>query len=85
MPDYVEALERELVEAASKRTFARLETVYLGGGTPSLLPAPLITRLLAFIRETFELAPDAEVTSRPTPAAQTPSGLGAWLDGGVNR
>src|ERR1700719_3195761 len=85
MPDYVEALERELAEAASKRTFARLETVYLGGGTPSLLPAALITRLLAFIRETFELAPDAEVTLEANPGSTDSERLGAWLDGGVNR
>ena len=49
MPDYVEALERELAEAARTRPFARLETVYLGGGTPSLLPPPLMSRLLAFV------------------------------------
>jgi oxygen-independent coproporphyrinogen-3 oxidase len=85
MPDYVAALERELAEAASKRAFARLETVYLGGGTPSLLPPPLITRLLAFIRETFEVASDAEVTLEANPGSTDAPRLDAWLDAGVNR
>src|ERR1035437_7849553 len=42
MPDYVGALERELSAAREQRPFTSLETVYFGGGTPSLLPAELI-------------------------------------------
>jgi oxygen-independent coproporphyrinogen-3 oxidase len=85
MPDYVGALERELATAREQHEFARLETVYLGGGTPSLLPAELATRLLRFIRETFELAPDAEVTLEANPASTDESRMTAWLEGGVNR
>src|SRR6266478_8904241 len=62
MPDYVDALERELSFARERYAFQQLETVYLGGGTPSLLPAELISRLLAFIRRKFNVASDAEVT-----------------------
>ncbi|HEY1455640.1 MAG TPA: radical SAM protein, partial [Candidatus Dormibacteraeota bacterium] len=47
MPEYVAALERELLSARARHPFAPLETIYLGGGTPSLLPADLIARLLA--------------------------------------
>ena len=43
MPDYVDALERELIFARERHPFQQLETVYLGGGTPSLLPAPLMS------------------------------------------
>src|SRR5216684_2027502 len=53
MPDYIDALERELATAREQRDFSRLSTVYFGGGTPSLLPAELIARLLRFIRGTF--------------------------------
>src|SRR5438128_6293538 len=59
MPDYVEALERELATAREEREFTELQTVYLGGGTPSLLPAGLIARLLRFIRQNFDVATDA--------------------------
>jgi oxygen-independent coproporphyrinogen-3 oxidase len=85
MPDYVGALERELATAREQHQFARLETVYLGGGTPSLLPAELTARLLRFIRETFDVAPDAEVTLEANPASTDESRLTAWLEGGVNR
>jgi len=86
MPDYVGALEREL--AASRedgREFAPLKTVYLGGGTPSLLPPELITRLLRFIRATFDVLPEAEVTLEANPASTDDARVAAWLDGGVNR
>jgi oxygen-independent coproporphyrinogen III oxidase len=85
MPDYVEALERELAEAARTRPFATLNTVYLGGGTPSLLPATLIARLLRFVRETFDVAPDAEVTLEANPGSTDAARLAAWVEGGVNR
>src|SRR4029077_16061466 len=42
MPDYVDALERELAAARERQEFVPLQTVYLGGGTPSLLPAELM-------------------------------------------
>lgn len=85
MPDYVDALERELAAARERIPFETLDTVYLGGGTPSLLPAGLATRLLSFIRSTFDLAADVEVTLEANPASTDETKLAAWLDGGVNR
>src|SRR5579864_5537547 len=85
MPDYVDALERELLFARERYPFQELETVYLGGGTPSLLPAELASRLLAFIRSTFNIAPDAEVTLEANPASTDEARVEAWMAGGVNR
>ena len=85
MPDYVDALERELMYARERHPFQQLETVYLGGGTPSLLPAGLTSRLLAFIAATFNLAPDAEVTLEANPASTDEAKVAAWMEGGVNR
>src|SRR4029077_13965429 len=85
MPDYVDALERELAAARERQEFVPLQTVYLGGGTPSLLPAELMTRLLTFIRGAFDIAPDAEVTLEANPASTDEARLSAWLEGGVNR
>ncbi|HKW59516.1 MAG TPA: radical SAM family heme chaperone HemW [Candidatus Dormibacteraeota bacterium] len=85
MPDYVDALERELAFARERYAFQELETVYLGGGTPSLLPADLMARLLAFIRRAFNVAPDAELTLEANPASTDEEKVAAWLDGGVNR
>src|SRR5258708_37192380 len=69
MPDYVDALERELLWARERHPFETLETVYLGGGTPSLLSAELMTRLLSFIRANFDVANDAEITLEANPAS----------------
>ncbi|HEV1991828.1 MAG TPA: coproporphyrinogen-III oxidase family protein, partial [Candidatus Dormibacteraeota bacterium] len=85
MPDYVDALERELSAARERYSFEPLETVYFGGGTPSLLPAELATRLLDFIRASFDLAPGAEVTLEANPASTDEAKLAAWQEGGVNR
>jgi oxygen-independent coproporphyrinogen-3 oxidase len=85
MPDYVGALERELSNAREQFPFGTLNTVYLGGGTPSLLPPELMTRLLRFVRANFDLAPDVEVTLEANPASTDEVKVQAWLDGGVNR
>src|SRR2546428_10526451 len=84
MPDYVDALERELVFARERFAFQELQTVYLGGGTPSLLPPALAARLLAFIRRELNVAPDAEVTLEANPASTDEARLEAWMEGGVN-
>jgi oxygen-independent coproporphyrinogen-3 oxidase len=85
MPDYVDALERELADARERYAFGEVDTVYFGGGTPSLLPADLAARLLRFIRANFDVAPDAEVTLEANPASTDETKLAAWLEGGVNR
>jgi oxygen-independent coproporphyrinogen-3 oxidase len=85
MPDYVEALERELESARERYAFERLDTIYLGGGTPSLLPAELAARLLLFIRRTFDVGPHAEVTLEANPGSTDAERIAAWLEGGVNR
>jgi len=85
MPDYVGALERELSAAREHFPFGTLQTVYFGGGTPSLLPAGLVARLLGFVRATFDLAPEVEVTLEANPASTDELKMQAWLDGGVNR
>src|SRR5689334_8394860 len=85
IPDYLDALEKELVFARERYTFQQLDTVYLGGGTPSLLGADDASRLLAFVRRTFNVAPDAEVTLEANPASTDEAKIAAWMEGGVNR
>jgi oxygen-independent coproporphyrinogen III oxidase len=84
-PDYIDALKRELSAARERFYFEQLETVYLGGGTPSLLSAELATQLLDFVQTNFDVAPGAEVTLEANPASTDETKLAAWLEGGVNR
>ena len=60
-------------------------TVFIGGGTPSLLSGDSIRRLLREIREQLELAPDAEITLEANPESVQPDRLPAYRECGVNR
>jgi oxygen-independent coproporphyrinogen-3 oxidase len=85
MPAYVDALLRELEAARREHSFGRLATIYLGGGTPSLLPAGLSVRLLEGIGALFQMEDGAEVTLEANPASTDAEKLAAWRELGVNR
>lgn len=63
----------------------RVETVYFGGGTPSLLSADEILLIMSRLREVFSLAPDAEITFEANPDDITSARLADWRSAGVNR
>ncbi len=63
----------------------RVETVFVGGGTPTLLPAADLGRMLAAIREEFGLAPDAEVTTEANPESVDPAYLAGLRAAGFTR
>jgi oxygen-independent coproporphyrinogen-3 oxidase len=60
-------------------------TVYFGGGTPTLLAAEDLVRLVAAIREEFGLVPDAEVTAESNPDSVDGGALHTLAAGGFNR
>ena len=62
-----------------------LDTVYFGGGTPSLLPIHCFEELMKAIREAFLILPDAEITVEGNPATVTAETAVAWAKCGVNR
>lgn len=62
-----------------------VETVFFGGGTPTLLDAGDLTRILGAIRDEFGLAPGAEVTTEANPDSVTADSLRRLRDGGINR
>lgn len=63
----------------------QVRTVFVGGGTPTLLPAPDLVRMLTAIRDEFGLAAGAEVTTEANPESVDPAYLAALRDGGFNR
>jgi oxygen-independent coproporphyrinogen-3 oxidase len=63
----------------------RVDTVYLGGGTPSLLAPNLLLRLFNSIRAHFDLDADAEITMECAPGQIADSTLEAMAAAGVNR
>ncbi|MGW8376175.1 radical SAM family heme chaperone HemW [Streptomyces sp. ODS28] len=63
----------------------RVSTVFVGGGTPTLLPASDLAYALGVIREEFGLADDAEVTTEANPDSVTAESLAELREGGFNR
>ena len=63
----------------------RVDSVYLGGGTPSLLAPELLNRLFTTIRAEFELEPEAEITVECAPGQLAEATLEALTASGVNR
>jgi len=63
----------------------RVGTVFLGGGTPTLLPSADLVRLLDAVRQRWGLADGAEVTTEANPDSVTPQGLRELADGGFTR
>jgi oxygen-independent coproporphyrinogen-3 oxidase len=80
---YLSALEREIRSSAHRGGAA--DTVFFGGGTPSLLEPSEIERILAACRESFDLAADAEITLETNPETSTAARMGGYRAAGVNR
>ena len=85
MAAYVDALLREADAMASYAKDTPIQTVFIGGGTPSTLPAELLIRLLAGLHERFHIPANIEFTSEANPGTLTPEWLEAALAGGVTR
>lgn len=64
---------------------ARVSTVFLGGGTPTLVPPTLMGRVLDTLHSAFVILPDAEFTSEGNPGTLTPAWLDAVMGRGLNR
>ncbi|MEJ2579509.1 MAG: coproporphyrinogen-III oxidase family protein, partial [Kineosporiaceae bacterium] len=73
---------RVLGEADVRRP---VSTVFVGGGTPTLLPPDGLVRMLDGVRERFGVRPGAEITVEANPDSVTPDGLVALAAAGVTR
>ncbi|MGH9642894.1 MAG: coproporphyrinogen-III oxidase family protein [Terriglobales bacterium] len=63
----------------------KVDSVYLGGGTPSILEASQLLRIFGSVREQFAVTPDAEITVECAPGTLTDSLIETLLRAGVNR
>jgi oxygen-independent coproporphyrinogen-3 oxidase len=92
---YVQSLCREIenhkelyavegIELPSSLTDAQLDTVYIGGGTPSLLEPAHLQNLLDTIRATFSCEP-SEITLEADPETIDAEKAAAWVRAGINR
>ena len=78
---YLTALDHEL----SRHAPARIETLFIGGGTPTALTVPQIDRLMASIHRHFDLSELGEATVEANPESANEERLAAYRRGGINR
>ena len=82
---YVDALVAEIRASARASDPEVADTVYFGGGTPSLLSGDDVARIVGACRESFALAADTEVTLEANPETVSVETLHAFRAAGVNR
>ncbi|MDX9931022.1 MAG: radical SAM family heme chaperone HemW [Bacteroidales bacterium] len=82
--EFVQALCRE-AELRKDEIKGKVETIYFGGGTPSLLTEPEFNEITSAIQQHFSIDKNAEITLEANPDDVTPDKLVFWKSQGVNR
>ena len=82
---YLDALLRELAAVGPQAEDYEVTSVYIGGGTPSLLPGEWMEKLMAGVREGYCLAKDAEISMEANPGTLTKENLAGYRRAGINR
>lgn len=82
---YMEALLAETVGSAFQYADYRVVTIFIGGGTPSVVSEDEIACLLRAVREHYRLAQEAEVTIEVNPGTVSPEKLSCYRRAGINR
>ncbi len=81
--EYVNHLIKEI--RLRSREVPEADTIYFGGGTPSLLTPEQIGRILEEVRSAFRISEDAEVTLEANPGTLTAESLAGYRTAGINR
>jgi oxygen-independent coproporphyrinogen-3 oxidase len=84
---YLDAVAVELDRRALSEEFlgCEVETVYIGGGTPTILPPEWIAGILQRLHHRFPFQPDAEITIEANPGTVDEAKIAALLAAGINR
>lgn len=83
--DRAEDVARDRSDSDVAQDFSPADTIYFGGGTPSLLEPGEIGRIIAACRAAFDVAGDAEITLEANPESVDQARLAAFRAAGVNR
>ena len=82
---YTEALMREMAHYREMADGVSFDTLFFGGGTPSLLPTECVAKLLSFAKDTFHVEDGAEITFEANPATLDGEKLLSLRTLGINR
>jgi oxygen-independent coproporphyrinogen-3 oxidase len=81
----IENFQFEKSQIANRKSQIQIDTIYFGGGTPSLLTPKQLEKILAAIHAKISVAANAEITMEMNPATVTPETLNAYKSLGINR
>ena len=82
---YIDAVLLHLEDYSNSLKDRIVDTIYIGGGTPSIIPRKLICELIDSIYEMYDVAEDAEITLEANPATLNASALKKLWKSGINR
>lgn len=82
---YLAALHREIRFAGEAYGWAKIDTAYIGGGTPSMLDAKQVSSLCRTLRESFDLSETKEFSIEANPESITEEKLAAYREAGIDR
>jgi oxygen-independent coproporphyrinogen-3 oxidase len=85
IPRYVDAVIEEIIRRGAEAGHPKADTIFFGGGTPSLLSEEQLSRILGTLFDTFSVEADAEITCECNPETLTPGFAKAARKAGVNR
>ncbi|MDB4883839.1 MAG: oxygen-independent coproporphyrinogen oxidase [Gemmatimonadetes bacterium] len=83
--EYLAALDAELTTRFGRDMVTEVDTIYLGGGTPSRLGGDGVARAIELVRQRFPLASAGELTIEANPEDVSREAADAWVAAGVNR
>lgn len=83
--DYVRALIEQIKSFKKRAKNYSVDSIYIGGGTPSVIEAEYITEILDTVRETFKVENDAEITIEANPGTVDGTKLSTYHEAGINR
>jgi len=85
LSEYVNCLLKEIKSHKEQEPEALVKSIFIGGGTPSLLPDGAVRTIMALIKETFSISPQAEITIETNPGTLTKEKLMEYQSVGINR
>lgn len=85
MGQYHDALVQEIKTFAHSAPTEQIDTIYMGGGTPSTYPPELLLDTFGILNKSFKLSTNIEITLEVNPGTVTPEKIKAWADAGINR
>ncbi len=82
---YMEALQKEIKEKATEYSEWCVDTIFIGGGTPTSVPYETIVQLMETVGNAFHLEKDCEITMECNPGTVTKEAFFAYVAAGINR